>query len=125
MFIQNAYAQEAAPPGGGMAQLVILVGLFAIMWFFMIAPQRKRMKEHRAMVMALKKGDEVMTGGGMMGRIVALDEQAIDLEIAKNTVVRFHRNFVTQVLPKGSLKGELSSPVVAANDNEDDAEKSS
>lgn len=120
MFIQNAYAQDAAAaPGGSMVSLVMMVGLFAIMWFFMIAPQRKRMKEHRAMVMALKKGDEVMTGGGMMGRIVALDEQFIDLEIAKNTVVRFHRNFVTQVLPKGSLKGELSSAaVVADNDAE-------
>lgn len=123
MFIQNAYAQQAgAPAGGGMMSLVMMIGLFAIMWFFMIAPQRKRMKEHRAMVAALKKGDEVMTGGGMMGRVIALDEQFIDLEIAKNTVVRFHRNFVTQVLPKGSLKGELATPVVH---DADDAEKSS
>lgn len=123
MFIQNAYAQQAAAPAGnGMMSLVMMIGLFAIMWFFMIAPQRKRMKEHRAMVAALKKGDEVMTGGGMMGRVVALDEQFIDLEIARNTTVRFHRNFVTQVLPKGSLKGELSSPVVQAAD---EAEKSS
>lgn len=123
MFIQNAYAQQAAAPaGGGMMSLVMMIGLFAIMWFFMIAPQRKRMKEHRAMVAALKKGDEVMTGGGMMGRVIALDEQFIDLEIAKNTVVRFHRNFVTQVLPKGSLKGELAAPVVQ---DADDAEKSS
>lgn len=119
MFIQNAYAQQAAGgQGSGMVSLVMMVGLFAVMWFFMIAPQRKRMKEHRAMVTALKKGDEIMTGGGMMGRIVALDEQFIDLEVAKNTVVRFHRNFVTQVLPKGSLKGELSSPAAVAGNDE-------
>ena len=118
MFIQNAYAQEAAAQASSIPSLIMMVGLFAIMWFFMIAPQRKRMKEHRAMVMALKKGDEVMTGGGMMGRIIGLDEQFIDLEIAKNTVVRFHRNFITQVLPKGFLKGELASPAVVAGNDE-------
>lgn len=113
LFIQSAYAQDAAAPaGGGMVQLVLMIGLFAIIWFLMIRPQQKRMKEHRKMVEALAKGDEVITGGGLMGRIVALDEQAIDLEIAKNTVVRLQRNFVTQVLPKGSLKGALQSEAV-------------
>ncbi|WP_072281569.1 preprotein translocase subunit YajC [Rappaport israeli] len=118
LFIEQAYAQAApgqASAGGGMLQLVMMVGIFAIMWFFMIAPQRKRMKEHKAMVAALKKGDEVITGGGLMGRVVALDEYAIDLEIARNTVVRLQRQFVTQVLPKGSLKGNLGEQV-AAND---------
>lgn len=117
-FIEQAYAQAApaqASAGGGMLQLAMMVGIFAIMWFFMIAPQRKRMKEHKAMVAALKKGDEVITGGGLMGRVVALDEYAIDLEIARNTVVRLQRQFVTQVLPKGSLKGNLGEQV-AAND---------
>ncbi|MBV7433417.1 preprotein translocase subunit YajC [Cardiobacteriaceae bacterium TAE3-ERU3] len=116
-FIQEAHAQEAAAgqAGGGMIQLVMMVGLFAIIWFLMIRPQQKRVKEHRKMVEALGKGDEIMTGGGLMGRIVALDEQAVDLEIAKNTVVRIQRNFVTQVLPKGSIKASLSAPA-ASND---------
>lgn len=116
-FIQEAQAQEAAAgqAGGGMIQLVMMVGLFAIIWFLMIRPQQKRVKEHRKMVEALGKGDEIMTGGGLMGRIVALDDQAVDLEIAKNTVVRIQRNFVTQVLPKGSIKASLGVPV-ASND---------
>ena len=116
-FIQEAHAQEAAAgqAGGGMIQLVMMVGLFAVIWFLMIRPQQKRVKEHRKMVEALAKGDEIMTGGGLMGRIVALDDQAVDLEIAKNTVVRMQRNFVTQVLPKGSIKANLSAPV-ASND---------
>lgn len=120
-FIQEAHAQAApaAGGGGGMIQLLLMIGLFAVMWFFMIAPQRKRMKEHKAMVESLKKGEEVMTGGGLMGRIVDLDEQAIDLEVARNTVVRIQRQFVTQVLPKGSLKGGLQHEKSAANESED------
>ena len=119
-FIQDAYAQEAAAgqAGGGMVQLVMMIGLFAIIWFLMIRPQQKRVKEHRKMVEALGKGDEIMTGGGLMGRIVALDEQAVDLEIAKNTVVRIQRNFVTQVLPKGSIKASLSAPVASNDESE-------
>lgn len=112
MFIQPAYAQEvaAAPSAGSpMASMLMIIVMFVVMYFLMIAPQRKRMKEHKALISALKKGDEVMTSSGIMGRIVALDEQAIDLEIAKGTVVRFNRHFVGQVLPKGSLKGELKS----------------
>lgn len=118
-FIQEAHAQEAAAgqAGGGMIQLVMMVGLFAIIWFLMIRPQQKRVKEHRKLVESLTKGDEVMTGGGLMGRVVALDEQALDLEVAKNTVVRIQRNFVTQVLPKGSIKGALGTPA-AVNDEE-------
>lgn len=109
LFIAEAHAQQAAPQaaGGGMGSIVMMVVLFAIMYFLMIRPQQKRIKEHRALVAALKKGDEVITNGGLMGRIVALDEHAVDLEIAKNTVVRFQRAFVAAVLPKGSLKAEL------------------
>lgn len=117
-FIQSAHAQAAggAPQqAGGMFNIVILIVMFAVMWFLMIRPQQKRAKEQRAMIAALKKGDEVMTNGGLMGRIINLDEQAIDLEIAKGTTVRFQRNFVVQVLPKGSLKAELGS-VAVAND---------
>lgn len=120
-FIQQAHAQAAGATqtGGGMFQLVLMIGIFGLMWFLMIRPQQKRAKEHRNMVAALKKGDEVMTNGGLMGRIIALNEQAIDLEIAKGTVVRFQRQFVTQVLPKGSLKGELNT-APAANDSDDE-----
>lgn len=110
-FISNAYAQQAGSAQGGspITSLIILVAIFAFMYFFMIAPQRKRMKEHRELVAGLKKGDEVITSSGIMGRIVGIDEQAVDLEISKSVVVRFNRHFIGQVLPKGSLKTELKS----------------
>lgn len=116
-LIQPAYAQAAAQPSaaGGAFNLILMFAIFGVMWFLMIRPQQKRAKEHRAMIEALKRGDEVLTNGGLMGRIVALGDFAVDIEIAKGTVVRMQRPFIAQVLPKGSLKGELSSSV-AVND---------
>ncbi len=108
-FIEQAHAQATggAPQGGAMVQLAVMIGIVLLMWFLVFRPQQKRAKEHRNMVAALKKGDEVITSGGLMGRVIALDEQAINLEIAKGTVVRFQRHVVSQILPKGSLKGAL------------------
>lgn len=109
-FIAQAQAQSTggAPAGGaGVMNIVLMVGIFAVMWFIMIRPQQKRAKEHREMVASLKKGDEVMTNAGIMGRIVALSDNEVDLEVSKGIVLRFQRQFVLQVLPKGSLKGEL------------------
>ena len=109
-FIQDAYAQQAAPQaGGGMTSIIMMVLLFGVMWFFMFRPQQKKMKEHQQLITNLKKGDEVMTNGGIMGRIIDLDNFAIDLEIAKNTIIRIQRGVVVQVLPKGSLKATLGS----------------
>ena len=116
-FIQDAYAQQAAPQaGGGMTSIILMVLLFGVMWFFMFRPQQKKMKEHQLLITNLKKGDEVMTNGGIMGRIIDLDNFAIDLEIAKNTIIRIQRGVVVQVLPKGSLKATLGSNK-AANDD--------
>ena len=134
LFIQDAYAQAApAPQGGGINSIIMLVVLFGAMWFFMIRPQQKKMKEHQLLVSSLKKGDEVMTNSGLMGRIINLDNTAVDLEIAKNTVVRIQRGFIVQVLPKGSLKATLGSNSAASDDKgvkldkaeeaEDDKEK--
>ncbi len=116
-FIQDAYAQQAAPQAGaGTMNIIMLVLLFGVMWFFMFRPQQKKMKEHQLLITNLKKGDEVMTNGGIMGRIIDLDNFAIDLEIAKNTIIRIQRGVVVQVLPKGSLKATLGSNK-AANDD--------
>lgn len=130
-FIQDAYAQAAgnAAPGGGLSPILMMIGIFAIMWFFMFRPQQKKVKEHQALVAGLKKGDEVITSGGLMGRIADLDAYSIDLEIAKNTVIRLQRPFVTQVLPKGSLRASLGSEFHAEkkhdkrNKHHDKAEK--
>lgn len=125
LFIQDAYAQAspAAQPGGGMGSIIMLVVLFGAMWFFMIRPQQKKMKEHQLLIGSLKKGDEVMTNGGLMGRVINLDNFAIDLEIAKNTVVRIQRGVVVQILPKGSLKASLGSNSVANDDKNEKDDK--
>jgi len=85
LFIGTAWAQSGAPAGGGQGfQMLIMFGLiFGIMYFLMIRPQNKRMQEHAAMVAALKKGDQMVTVGGVHGRIFAVEEKTIVLEVAK------------------------------------------
>ena len=110
MFISSAFAQTApaaAAEGGFMGSLtgmLPLVLMFVVLYFVMIRPQMKRQKEHRAMVEALTKGDEVATAGGLLGRVVDLDEQFLFVEIAAGTKVQIQRSAVVQVLPKGTVK---------------------
>lgn len=107
MFISSAFAQTTSAAGGDMlgqlSGMLPLVLMFVALYFIMIRPQMKRQKEHRAMVQALAKGDEVVTAGGLLGRVVDLDEQNLFIEIASGVKVQLQRQAVTQVLPKGSL----------------------
>ena len=97
MFVTPAYAQAAGGAGGaaGLASFLPLVLIFVIMYFLMIRPQQKRMKEHRAMVEALKKGDEVVTQGGLVGKITAVRDNELEVEIAAGVKVRVIRSTVT------------------------------
>ena len=97
MFVTPAYAQAAGGAGGaaGLASFLPLVLIFVIMYFLMIRPQQKRMKEHRAMVEALKKGDEVVTQGGLVGKIIAVRDSELEVEIAPGVKVRVIRSTVT------------------------------
>lgn len=109
MFISNAYAQAAdaagaAPAGGGAMQIGLLVAMFVVFWFLLIRPQQKKVKEHRTMVEALSKGDEVVIQSGIAGKITELGDNFVKLEIAANTVVSVQKGAVTNVLPKGTLK---------------------
>jgi len=107
VFISNAYAADAAAATGGMAgltQFLPLVLMFGVLYFIMIRPQMKRQKEHKAMVDALAKGDEVVVGGGLLGRVSKVSESVLHVEIAKDVEVQVQRQAVVQVLPKGSLK---------------------
>lgn len=99
-----AQAAAAQPAGGGMSMIIMMVVLFGLMYFMMIRPQMKRQKEHRALVSALAKGDEVVTTGGMAGRVEEVGETFITVEIATNVKVKLQKSAVQQVLPKGSLK---------------------
>jgi len=113
LFIQEAMdAGETAAQAGGMQgflmQVLPLVLIFVVFWFFLIRPQQKRQKEHQKMVDALTRNDEVITAGGLTGRVVSVEEQTIGLQVAevegKPVVIHMQRNSVTMVLPKGSVK---------------------
>ncbi len=110
MLISSAFAQTApaAAAGGDMMStltgMLPLVLMFVVLYFIMIRPQMKRQKEHRAMVESIAKGDEVVIGGGMLGRVTRLSEQYLHVEIANNVEVQVQRAAVLQVLPKGSFK---------------------
>jgi preprotein translocase subunit YajC len=104
-FISDAMAQGG---GGGAADpllgLLFPIGLIILLYFLMIRPQIKRQKEHKALVEGLSKGDEVVTMGGVAGRVVDLGDNFAKLEVADNVVVKIRRQAVEAVLPKGSLK---------------------
>lgn len=106
MFISNAYAQSgaAAPAGFDPSSLVFFVVLFAVMYFVMVRPQMKRQKEHRAMIEALAKGDEIVTSGGLIGRVTKIGETVLNLEVANGVELQVQRSSVVQVLPKGTYK---------------------
>jgi preprotein translocase subunit YajC len=106
LFIASAHAQASAPApqGGELFQILFLVGMFALFYFIAIRPQRKRQKEHAAMVSALNKGDEVVTSSGILGKVTALDDNYMTLNVANNVDMKFQRIHVHAVLPKGTLK---------------------
>ena len=112
VFVQEALAAGEAAQAGGMEaflmQVLPLVLIFVVFWFFLIRPQQKRQKEHQKMVEALTRNDEVVTAGGLTGRVTSVEDQAIGLQVAevegKPVVIRMQRASVTMVLPKGSVK---------------------
>ena len=110
MFISSAFAQTApaAAAGGDMQStlmsMLTLLLMFAVLYFVMIRPQMKKQKEHRAMIDALAKGDEVVTAGGLLGKVSKIGEGYIGVEIASGVEVQLQRSAVVQVLPKGTLK---------------------
>ncbi len=110
MFISSAFAQTApaAAAGGDMQSTLMsmlpLLLMFAVLYFVMIRPQMKKQKEHRSMIEALAKGDEVVTAGGLLGKVSKIGEAYIGVELASGVEVQLQRNAVVQVLPKGTLK---------------------
>jgi preprotein translocase subunit YajC len=107
-LISTAAAQAQSAPGpagmGANFQIVFLVLMFVVFYFLLIRPQTKRAKEHRAMVAALEVGAEVVTNGGILGKVSELGEQYLSVEIAPGVNVKVQRHAVLQVLPKGTLK---------------------
>ncbi len=102
-LIQSAMAGGGEPQGNPMLSLLFMVGILVLFFFLFIRPQQKRVKEHRQMVSELKVGDEVVTNGGLVGRIAEVDESFLTLNIAKNVDVRIQKDMIARLLPKGTL----------------------
>ena len=106
-MISLAHAQTAAAssdPTGGFMQFLPMILMFAVLWFLMVRPQMKKAKEHKALLAALAKGDEVVTQGGMAGKIIKVGDAYVQLEIAPNVEIAVQKQAVATLLPKGTLK---------------------
>ncbi len=110
MFISSAFAQTAPAAAAGsdlqstLMSMLPLVLMFVVLYFVMIRPQMKKQKEAKAMIDAIAKGDEVVTVGGMLGKVTKINENSLSVEVANGVEVQIQRNAVVQVLPKGSIK---------------------
>ena len=108
MFISNAYAQAAGGASGDPMSSIMsflpMIAMFAVLYFVIIRPQMKKQKEHRAMVEALAAGDEVVTAGGILGKVTRVRDGNVDVQVANGVEVQLQKSAVVQVLPKGTIK---------------------
>jgi preprotein translocase subunit YajC len=106
-LISTAHAQATGAPAGagGMSQILILVVFVAVFYFLLIRPQQKRAKEHQQMLAKLAIGDEVVTAGGIVGRVSEVGDTFVTVEIADNVRIKVQRAQITSLLPKGTYKG--------------------
>jgi preprotein translocase subunit YajC len=112
-FISEAMAEAApsvaAQPDATLANLILPIGLIVLFYFFLIRPQSKRQKEHKQMVSGLQKGEEVVTSGGLLGKITAVGENFITLEISKGITIQIQKNSVQSIMPKGTIKEQAQT----------------
>jgi len=107
-LISDALAQNAGQqPAGGGIEFFIMIGIFfLIMYFMIIRPQSKRAKEHKKLIEALSKGDEVVTNGGLLGKITEVGDNFVKIEVAEGVALKVQKSAVASVMPKGTLKGD-------------------
>lgn len=108
-FISDALAAGAAAPASapqtdGTFSLIMIAAIFVLFYFMLIRPQNKRAKEHRDLLARLKKGDEIVTSGGMLGKVVNMDEQYVKVSLAEGVEINMQKGAISTVLPKGTLK---------------------
>jgi len=104
-LITNVYAQSAPQQGGGSSFLIMMVLFFVIFYFMLMRPQMKQAKEHKKLIENLGKGDEVVTTGGLLGRIIEIGDNFIVLEVAKETEIKVQKHAISALMPKGTMKG--------------------
>jgi len=102
-LIAPAYAQDGTP-GGSLTSFLPLILIFVLFYFLLIRPQQKRQKEHQQMVSTLSAGDDVVSGGGILGKVTDVGEQFVTVEIANNVSVKLQRHTISSVVPKGTIK---------------------
>ena len=110
-FISDALAEGAATTAqqpDPLASLILPIGLVVLFYFFLIRPQSKRQKEHRKMVADLQKGEEVLTSGGILGKITAINDDFVTLEVSKGVEMNIQRMAVQSIMPKGTIKEQNS-----------------
>ena len=106
-LISDAMAESPSGPLGGGLEIFIMIGIFfAIMYFMIIRPQQKRSKDHRKLIESLSKGDEIVTSGGVLGKILKVGDNSVTLEIAEGVAIKLQKHSISSVLPKGSLRQE-------------------
>lgn len=106
-FISDALAQAgdaASPPG--LTTMLLPVGIFALFYFLFIRPQNKRQKDQKAMIAALSKGAEVVTSGGILGKVIDLDENFVRIEVGERTYIQVQRHAISSAMPKGTYKAQ-------------------
>lgn len=105
-FISNAVAASAGQAAGGDStfSLVMIVAMFALAYFMLIRPQNRRAKEHREMLSKLQKGDEIITSGGILAKVLHIGEQYTKISISEGIEITIQRHAITAILPKGTLK---------------------
>ncbi|MEK9625798.1 MAG: preprotein translocase subunit YajC [Gammaproteobacteria bacterium] len=101
-LISDAWAQAGGEAGGSLFSLLPLVVIFILFYFLLIRPQQKRAKQHKEMVAALKKGEEIVTNGGLLGKVTDVEDNFVTIEIASGLNVRIQRQAIAQVMPKGT-----------------------
>lgn len=109
-LIGNAFAETATnaagatPQSDGAFSMIMIVAIFVLFYFMLIRPQSKRAKQHKELVTNLKKGDEIITAGGILGKVVSLDEQYVKITVSQGFELALQRNSITTVLPKGTIE---------------------
>jgi len=103
-FISDAMAADAGPQGGGLQLIIMMAIFFGIMYFMIIRPQQKRAKEHKALIESITKGDEVVAGGGIIGKVTNVGDNFIEMSVSDNTTIKVQRQAVAAVMPKGTMK---------------------
>ena len=123
MFISTAYAQSGGGGGDMFLQLMPLVLIFVVFWFFLIRPQQKRAKEHRAMVAAVKRNDQVVTAGGVMGKVTkVIDDDTVQVEISEGVRVRVVKSTLTSIVGKGQPAKASDAKEISKKDADGDGD---